>query len=185
MAFLGLIRFVKSTYGADRLAELIDHAPTATQLACSERLRSLGWYPYEGFAGFLEAADATFGTGDLAFCRQLGHESAKLDLESTFGDFRANASTENLIRGCTLVWSTYYRDAGRMDAISWQPDRTILRITDFQDMHPGHCRLMEGWMIQAMATIGATVHDDASETRCMSRGDDCHEFSCTWEMLPA
>ena len=182
MAFLGLIRFVKTTYGADKLAELIDNAPTPTQLACSERLRSHGWYPYEGFAGFLLAADKTFGTGDLAFCRRLGHEAARMDLESTFGDFKANASTENLIRGCTLVWSTYYRDAGRMDAVAWKPERTVLRITDFPGMAPSHCKLMEGWMIEAMAMIGAKVDDDASEIKCMSRGDDCHEFSCSWQM---
>ena len=183
MAFLGLIRYVKETYGSDSLKRLLDDAPTPTQLACSERIRPKGWYPYEGFAGFLARADKVFGKGDLAFCRTLGAAAAKLDLESTFSAFSTKPDTEFLIRGCALVWGNYYRDAGSMSAIAWEPEHTVLRIVDFPNMHPGHCKLMEGWMIQAMKMIGARVHDDAKEELCMSLGDPCHEFVCTWERL--
>ncbi len=183
MAFLGLIRAVKQEHGGDKLREILDCAPSATQLACSERIRRMGWYPYEGFSGFLEATDDTLGAGDLDYCFTLGRAAAKSDLETTFGDFLAKASTENLIRGCTMVWSTYYRSAGSMTAIAWQPDRTVLRISDFADMHPGHCRLMEGWMIESMELVGAKVRPDAAETKCMSRGDECHEFACSWAFV--
>lgn len=181
MAFLGLIRAVKHAQGADGISAILDRAPTATQLACSERIRRTGWYPYEGFTGFLEATDASLGTGDLMYCRELGRAAAQMDLKTTFGEFLAKASTENLIRGCTMVWSTYYRGAGNMTAIAWQPERTVLRIHDFPDMHPGHCRLMEGWMVEAMELVGTSVHPGDWEPKCMSRGDPFHEFACTWE----
>jgi hypothetical protein len=40
---------------------------------------------------------------------------------------------------------------------------------------------MEGWMMGAMAVLGAEVNDDARETKCCSRGDAWHEFACTWK----
>ena len=67
-----------------------------------------------------------------------------------------------------------------MTATSWSPERTVLRIDGFPGMHPAHCRLMEGWMIAAMRIIGAIVGPGAAETSCCSRGDEAHEFSCSW-----
>jgi hypothetical protein len=78
------------------------------------------------------------------------------------------------------VWPSYYRNAGRMEAITWSPDDTTLRIFDFPLMHPAHCRLMEGWMISTMKQIGVRVNDGAAETECPSRGGRWHEFRCTW-----
>jgi hypothetical protein len=68
-----------------------------------------------------------------------------------------------------------------MRAIAWQPNETVLRIEGFPGMHKGHCRLMEGWMIQTMATIGCQVLPGAKETTCESRGGAYHEFACRWE----
>jgi hypothetical protein len=66
-----------------------------------------------------------------------------------------------------------------MEAVAWEPARTVLRIHDFPRMDPAHCQLMAGWMMQSMRTIGATVLD-ASESECTSRGGPYHEFVCRW-----
>lgn len=180
MAFLGLIRHVRSTYGEKRLASLLEDAPAATQLACSDRIRPKGWYPYAGFAGFLKAVDGSLGEGDRALARRLGAEAARMDLETTFGQLQSKGDPEALIRACTLVWSSYYRDAGVMNAVEWKPERTLLRIEGFPAMSPEHCALMEGWMIEAMGMIGARVHEGARETVCAGDGGPYHEFSCSW-----
>ena len=68
-----------------------------------------------------------------------------------------------------------------MDALSWEPTNTTLRISHFGAMHALHCRLMEGWMIATMDMIGLQVNGDSHERQCMSRGAAFHEFTCTWQ----
>jgi hypothetical protein len=179
-ALLGVIRSVKERGGADALAKVLAAAEPATREVLEKKIRASEWYPYESFVGLLKVADRTLGAGDRKLCRELGAMGGKRDIGTAFRVFAAVASPERLIRGCRLVWSAYYRNAGTMEALAWTPERTVLRISDFPEMHPTHCRLMEGWMISTMEAIGCHVHPGGRETECASRGGTHHEFSCTW-----
>ena len=180
MAVLGALRFVKARSDSDGLDRVVETAGHSVRAALAQRVRTLSWYPYEVYVALLTAIDRELGTGDLSLCRELGELAGRTDLKSVFSFYQQADDPEKLIRACSTVWPMYYRDAGSMEAVAWSPEQTILRITDFPDMHPAHCRLMEGWMISAMLTIGVRVSDDASETECTSRGGSCHEFQCTW-----
>jgi hypothetical protein len=179
-AFRGLIRHVKDRHGAEVLDEVVAVARRATRGVFSSQIRLMAWYPYEAYAGFLDSLEEHLGRGDGQICRALGAVAGKRDLGTIFKIYVALASAERLIQSCTKIWSSYYRNAGRMEAIDWRPESTVLRIFDFPGMHPHHCQLMAGWMISTMETIGFRVNEDARETRCMSRGAPFHEFSCTW-----
>jgi hypothetical protein len=179
-AFLGIIRHVKDARGSDFLAALVSESPDATKAVFSRPIRATDWHPYEAYAGFLRALEKGMGKGDGELARQLGEVAGKRDLGTVFRVYVALASAERLIRACGKVWPSYYRNAGAMEAIAWEPTDTRLRITGFAAMEPFHCRLMEGWMIATMNTIGFRVSDDARETRCASLGGRFHEFSCTW-----
>jgi hypothetical protein len=179
-AFLGLIRNIKDRHGPDALRKAVDASGPSTQAIFAEPIRILKWYPYEGYVGFLRTLQRDLGGGDRNYCRKLGAVAGERDLGTIFKIYRAIASAERLIRACNKIWPSYYRDAGKMDAISWEPENTVLRITDFKQMDPTHCRLMEGWMIATMAQIGLKVNDEAGETVCMSRGGQYHEFVCKW-----
>jgi len=110
----------------------------------------------------------------------VGEIAGRRDLGSILRVYVALSSPERLIRSCAKIWPSYYRNAGRMEAVTWSPENTTLRIHDFPAMSHHHCRLMEGWMISTMQTIGFQPSNDARETRCPSRGDAWHEFSCRW-----
>ena len=179
-AFLGLIRYIKDSRGAAMLANVIQEAGDAARSVFGAPIRVTAWHPYDAFTAFLVAADKRLGRGDPRFCRELGDAAGRRDLNSIFRVYVALASAERLIRSCEKLWTSYYRNAGRMEAIRWRPDDTVLRIYDFSSMHPAHCRLMEGWMIATMAAIGFRVNDDALESECTSRGGPYHEFRCTW-----
>jgi hypothetical protein len=178
-AFLGVIRHILDT--GHPLDQVLAVAPPATRAVFEERIRVLGWYSYEGFAGLLRASDRKLGTGDLGYCVRLGEAASAKDLGSVFAFLAKLASPEWLIRSCGRVWGQYYRNAGRMEAVAWSPASTILRIHDFPRMDPAHCRLMAGWMVQSMRTLGATVHSGV-ETRCTSTGGAYHEFTARWSM---
>jgi hypothetical protein len=179
-AFLGVIRHVKDRHGGDFLGDVVSACPDATRRAFDRAIRANDWHPYEAYGGFLRELEKRIGTGDGAVARELGAIAGRRDLGTIFRVYVALASAERLIRACSKVWPSYYRNAGSMDAITWSPEDTRLRITGFTGMDPLHCRLMEGWMIATMTTIGFQVSQDARETRCASHGAPYHEFSCTW-----
>jgi hypothetical protein len=179
-AFLGLISHVKRERGLDFLRETVAASPAATQRVFASSIRATDWHPYEAYAGLLRHLDRALGSGDGRACRELGAVAGERDLGAFLRVYVALASAERLIRSCERVWSGYYRHAGTMQAISWAPEDTRLRIVDFPSMSTFHCRLMEGWMMKTMETIGFRVGPGARETECVTRGGAFHEFACTW-----
>lgn len=182
MAFLGTARYIKHNHGEAMLERIVKEAGAATQKTFAKRIDGLGLQPYAAFIGFLHSTDRVLGAGDLAFCRRIGEMAAHHDLQTIFRVYAVRPSPEKLIRACTPVWGMYYENAGYMEAVDVRPESTIVRITEFPEMDPAHCRLMEGWMMAAMDVIGAHVLPGASETECMSQGGRYHEFSCQWEI---
>jgi hypothetical protein len=178
-AFLGLVRHIKDKHGAAVLSDIVAGAGPVAAPIFSSKITVVGWYPYPAFTAFLVSADKRLGKGDGQYCRTLGAVAGERDLGSIFRIYVALASAERLIRGCSRVWPSYYRDCGAMEALKWRPEETVLRISGFPKMHPHHCRLMEGWMISTMAQLGLKVADDG-EIECPSRGGTDHVFSCTW-----
>jgi hypothetical protein len=179
-AFLGLVKSIKRRGGDDLLTRVVHDAGPEVGAILARPIPKLSWQTYSSFVSFLEAADRTLGSADSSFARVLGVEAGKMDLGTVLKVYVALSSAERLIRSCSSVWASYYRNAGRMDAVSWDPDDTVLRIYDFDAMAPVHCRLMEGWMTSAMETLGFRVRDDAHERTCTSRGGTVHEFWCRW-----
>ncbi len=183
-AFLGLIRHVKEKWGAQELAEVVTEAGPGTQRVFDSRILHSGSYGYDAYVQFLTALERRYGKWNPDFARELGQASGVRDINTVFRIYLALASPERLIRSCSKVWPSYYENAGQMEAITWAPEDTRVRISGFPQMAPIHCRLMEGWMIATMATLGLEVrrHPEARdfEVACMSRGGPHHEFRCTW-----
>lgn len=159
--------------------KVLDLTTPETQKVFSEQIWKLNWYPYETFASFLRATDKTLGEGDTLFCRRIGAMSSERDLRSVLNVYKKFGDPKLLITACTVIWQKYYRNAGSIDAISYDPDNTVLQITDFPKMDPCHCRLMEGWMSHSMELIGMQMIT-MTEIKCMSVGDLIHEFVCKW-----
>lgn len=179
-AFLGLIRSLKSERGDDAVFSAIEGAGDVARDTFAAPIRIMRWYPYPAYAAFLRSLEHQGGRGDGSSCRRFGEIAGARDLSTIFRVFSLLASPERLIRACDHIWPSYYRGAGRMEAVATAPEQTVLRIYDFPEMEPLHCRLMEGWMIATMRQIGARVNDAGRETRCPSRGGPYHEFTCSW-----
>jgi hypothetical protein len=181
MAFLGTARYIKREFGEAVLGRVIAGGGPATQKTFAKKIDGLGLHPYESFVGLLRSADRELGKGDLEYVRKLADAAARSDLATIFKVYAIKPSAEAMIRACTPIWGMYTEGAGYMEAIDTSQDNTVLRITDFPEMDPAHCVLMESWMIGAMDVIGARVLPGARETECMSRGGRYHEFWCRWE----
>ncbi len=180
-AFLGIVRSIKRRGGDELLERIVREAGDETGAVFVRPISKLSWQSYSSFVAFLKASARVLAKGDPSVARELGAEAGKQDLGTVLRVYVALASAERLIRSCSSVWASYYRDAGRMEAIRWKPEDTVLRIYDFPAMAPVHCRLMEGWMASTMETLGFTVSSDARERLCTSRGGEFHEFQCRWD----
>lgn len=180
MALVGILKELRARFGPDVVqVELAGWGPHIAEI-CSGRVGRTEWYPYEAMVELLRGCERTFGDGTGQLCVEVGHAAARRDMSGAFSVLRLLGSPQHLIGSCSRVWGRYYRDAGRMEAVATEPERTVLRIVDFPDMAPEHCRMMEGWMISAMATLGAKVLPGGRETMCPSRGGEYHEFTCQW-----
>jgi len=175
--FLGLIKHIKENGGPEFLQEVLEEAGEVTKRIFSKRVLALGWYPYQGYVDLIKAIDRKMGTGDLAYCWKLGEIAANLDLGSFLNVYKISGGPEELIRAGSLVWPGYYRNAGQMQVVSSQPENTIIRIGDFPEMDPAHCKLMEGWITTAVIIMGAKLISEVKESKCMSKGDPYHEFN--------
>jgi hypothetical protein len=179
-AFLGIVRSLKQRGGTELLRRVVDEAGGEAARVFAAPISQLSWQPYASFIGLLRSADRVAGRGDLSMGHALGVEAGAQDLSTILRVYVALSSAERLIRSCSSVWASYYRNAGSMRAVRWEPDDTVLRISDFPEMAPIHCRLMEGWMTSTMSTLGFAVLPGARERSCASRGGEFHEFWCQW-----
>ena len=179
-AFLGHIKHLKTEGGDQRLKDVLGKAGAKVNAIFSERIRIMGWYPYEAYRDFLIAIDKTLGKGDLSFCRELGTTAGQRDMGTIYKIYCMMASAATLIGSCNKFWLSYYRSAGSMEAIQSAPEKTVLRISGFPTMHPAHCRLMEGWISATMASVGFEVLT-IEETQCTSRGGSFHDFTFSWK----
>jgi hypothetical protein len=179
-AFLGIISYLKQRKGPEALGRVLSALDPAARRTFDSAIVGRKWYAYSAYAAFLRAVDTTYGSGDGKMARELGVSAGERDLGSIFKLYVMMASAERLIRSCEKIWPVYYRNAGKMQAIEWAQERTVVRISAFRHMDPLHCRLMEGWMISTMAQLGCRVSDEGRETTCMSNGGPHHEFVCSW-----
>jgi hypothetical protein len=174
------VRSLKQQGGEALLQRVVKEAGPQTAGVFASRISKLSWQSYGSFVGLLTSADRVLGKGDLTVAHALGVEAGRQDLGTVLRVYVALSSAERLIRSCSSVWASYYRNAGSMHAITWEPEETVLQIAGFPDMAPAHCRLMEGWMTSTMSTLGFAVLPGACERSCPSRGGDVHEFWCQW-----
>lgn len=178
-AFLGILVDLKQSGGAALLERVVENSGPVAKQVLSEPIDGSSWYSYEAFADLLRSADQHAGQGDGRYCRRVGELAAKRDMPTILEIYKQFGLPSLLIRACEKIWMGYYRNAGRMEAISSDPTMTILRIFDFPAMDPHHCRLMEGWMSHAMELMGVNVVEMV-ETACASQGGAYHEFRCRW-----
>ena len=181
-AFLGLAKYIKDTAGPQRLREIVEGAGSETREVFSNRILAVSWYTYSSFSAFLKSIQKTMGKGDRRYCTKLGEVTGQKDLETIFRIYKNISDPEQLIRACSNVWESYYRNAGKMEAVRWEPLDTIVQITGFKEMARNHCLLMLGWMSRTLQEVGLEVLR-CEETRCMSRGDLCHEFFYQWKKI--
>ena len=181
-AFLGFVSVIKKQGGTNLLEKIISAAGPTTAEVFASRIWGISWHPYDAFRHYLQAINTLMGEGDPSHMRSLGAAIGKVDLGTIFKAYTRIASASMLIKACKPIWSSYYKNAGKMFAVSTEADNSVVHIEGFPQMEPLHCRLMEGWMASALESIGL-YSPDMREVECASTGSAFHTFHFTWRKL--
>lgn len=185
-ALLGAIKFVKTQVrGETLLGKLMEGLRPEEAAVFKRKIIAIGDYPYPLFIDLIRLIDKLVGKGDLSVCRKLGLFSAKRDYESVYNLYKQSPRPEDLFRDAGVIWRSYYTNAGEMKAEDVSFDRLEIRILNFPKMDPAHCKLMEGWMIQALTESGGRWVEEIRETQCPSRGGEFHQFVGKWRRTDA
>jgi hypothetical protein len=183
-ALLGFIKHIKSqSMGKEMLEKVIAALPEESREVCKRRVVAVAEYPYSVFYSFIRTADQTLGRGDFAYCKELGRATATRDIQGLGQLFQRKAKTEDLFRAGDVYWKSYHINSGYWKVEDLNPDKTVVRIYEFPTMDTAHCRLMEGWMTQALTETGVQVFGEIKEFQCMSKGAPYHEFAGSWKAL--
>jgi len=182
-ALIGFFKFVKTRPRGEAAAEEILRAlPEEAGRVCRKKVIAVGDYSYSIFVAYIRAMDRVLGQGDLALCRQLGEFVANLNIQFATQMSKKRPLPEDLFRVGDVFWKNYHLNSGYLKAEDSSPDHTVLRIYDFPQMDPAHCRLMEGWFFRAIVETGGVWSEAIHEARCASRGDPYHEFIGRWKL---
>jgi len=185
-AFLGILKYIKTQPNGEALLEkVLGQLSAGSQAILRRKVIAIGDYSYAAFVELLRKADQVLGRGDLALCRTLGKYTATRDVQSIYNLYKKQAKPEDLMRDGAVIWKSYYQNAGTFKTEDSSPDHILVRIIDFPRMDPAHCRLMEGWMTQAVQESGGVWIEELREVQCMSRGGPYHEFTGRWKAGPA
>jgi hypothetical protein len=180
-AFLGTLKFLKTQPRGEALLEkILGQLPPEHLKIFKRKIIAIGNYPYPLFIDIIRQADRLLGKGDFAVCKKMGVFSAKRDYESIYNLYKQSPRPEDLFRDANVIWRSYYENAGEMKAQDISQDHLEIRIVNFPNMDPAHCKLMEGWMAQALIESGGRWVEELREDRCNSRGDEFHSFVGKW-----
>jgi hypothetical protein len=183
-ALLSIFRFLKSqAEGEVVLQRVLNALPAEARSACRRRVIAVGDYPYPLYVSFIRGVDRILGQGDLKFCRKLGEYVAGHDIPLIYKQYQKQPKPEDLIPFGNLFWKSHL-NVGAMNVEDASPEHSVIRIYDFPAMDRAHCRLIEGWIAQALIEAGGVWIEELHEVRCNSKGDPYHEFFGRWK-LPA
>ncbi len=180
-AFLGVLKYIKEHSGKEGMDKIFAEMDPQDQQVFQRRIIAVAQYSYPTFVSLLRTADRILGSGDLSLCREFGKFAANLDMRAIYSTYRRNAGAKDLARDSTVIWNSYYKNAGRMEPVDFGEDHSLLRILDFPQMDQAHCLLMEGWIEGALMSCGTSMAA-VKETACTSTGGQYHEFDCSWKL---
>jgi hypothetical protein len=181
-----LIGFIDSVKGLPQgealLKEIISALPEQSAKVVGGMIVAIAEYPYKVFVDCLKAAVEVSGKGDLEKAKDFGKYRSSMVIRAFLKNSGNRLSIHDLMLVGDLLWKSHHINSGYLKLEDSSPENSILRIYEFPQMDPVHCKYMEGYLGQAMEEVGAVWIEELREVKCCSRGDNYHEFRGTWKI---
>lgn len=110
--------------------------------------------------------------------REMGKRAPKFSFLVKF-IFKLFAPLKKLVKEIPSDWKEHYT-VGEMEVLKFDEENKeiIIRVKDFK-IDPIFCGYLEGYIERVLLFVQHEVI--TKETKCMFRGDSCHEYTSKWQ----
>ncbi len=174
---VNLINYIKKKEGDNGYKKIVEKLKELNYEIDLDNIKSNEWYPKRiNVLIYLICIEIFNWTEKDIF--EIGSTTAKVSgLGKVF--IKYFMSLEKMCDNIPQYWSRFL-DFGRAEVVTIKKDERyyIGRLIDF-DMHPIECEYIKGFLTQITSFV---VEGDikAEETKCLHKGDSCHEFKISW-----
>jgi len=172
------VDYICEHFGADGWRQVLAEIAPENRSILSDEILISSWYPLSLLIDLPVTADRIYGKGDLALCRAIGRESARLALQGVHRSFVREGDPGFVIRRTNLLWNQYF-DSGTNDTERIGPSSVRICYRDFEEPHRAICLGVMGWL-ESANTIWGGKDVLVSETTCRCWGDNLCEFLVSW-----
>ncbi len=171
--------YIALTYGPEALEQLCATLrPDTAEIMRKGALKST-WVDVEIYFDQLRGIAARFGGNDPSeIMREMGANSAELDLGSVYRFFLRFGNPGFVISSGSVMWKNYY-DGGRLEIVERESDHVLARLVDERTLPPHTCNLIMGWAAHAIELSGGKdvtiAHPD-----CRARDRGFCDFEARW-----
>ncbi|HEY4056887.1 MAG TPA: hypothetical protein VGM39_09765 [Kofleriaceae bacterium] len=173
------VLWVELNSGAAGMARLLPQVSPELRADIERGINKANWYPLSHLVELVSTIDRLFGTNDGALIDELARHGAEANLTTIYRLFFKVGTTHWILGRAVRLWSAHY-DSGFLEVLTRGPKTAVLRIREFDDPHPVHCRSVHGWAARSVELSGAE-RLKSSEVKCRSKGDEYCQFEFAWE----
>ncbi len=176
-AILGLLRFARQ--GGLDPRDVVRRLPEPARASFEHPIVHGAYYPYEAYSSLLAEIAARLTPSRPNVMREYGHVAAHQDLQGIFRVVTFITRPESAARRAGVFWSRYC-DTGRLVNEEARPGYLRSAIVGFRDIHPLHCRAIEGW-VEGLSEAWGTEEARCEQTECVRAGASRCLFEATWK----
>lgn len=179
IAFRDDATYIKAKKGEAALKKIEEELEKAGCPIEYDKVKSLKFYPLFWRVTSLLAMKKVFGWGDEEF-RQLGNfGSGNSLIIRIYAKFFH--SIEKVVSVAPRIYSEYFtKGEAAVPDYSVEKKYAIVEVRGL-DLHPIFCRVVEGYLETFVKLVVETQKIKCRETKCTFGGDDCHQYTITWE----
>ena len=172
-------KYVLMTYGEEGLKKVIAKMTGKNGAVVDSTILDASWIPEEINIDFLNCATEVLGRGSYEVARQIGRFEAQITIPTLYKVFVRMGDPGFVVQGASRFWKTVH-NTGQLKVVSKEKGSVTMRLIDFGFSKESFCSAMLGYCQAALELSGAKKIE-AIETKCMSKGDQCCEYSLKWK----
>jgi hypothetical protein len=172
---LNTVEFIRETYGAPALPEVLRALPAKNAATFRSDLREASWEPLADLLAYMEAAKALLAPRDAEFFRAMGRFAGRRDREERAFGFMLG-DLETATRMARTLWRSVF-DQGSLEVVERSAHAAVLRVRDFPTT-AALCQRVAGSLEGQLSSAALDIA--VKERACVLDGAPYCEFGLTW-----
>ena len=171
--------YIALAYGPEALEGLCKTLARGTAKIMREGALKSSWVDVEIYFDQLRGIADRFGGDDPSeIMREMGANSAELDLGSVYRFFLRFGNPGFVMSSSAIMWKNYY-DGGRLEVRERASNFVTARLVDERTLPPHTCNLIMGWAARAIELSGGKDVTIA-HPHCREGGHGFCDFKVQW-----